>query len=84
MLPSETVRKIVASKGTKFATVTFIKKDGTERTINGLFKPSSKIVGNAQGQRNSEMLQRNGLIPIFSVAEESWKCFSENSVVEIK
>jgi hypothetical protein len=83
-LAADTVRKIVAAKGTQFATVTFIKKDGTERTINGLFKPTSKIVGNEQGQRNSEVLKRNGLIPIFSVAEEKWKCFNENAVVEIK
>ena len=83
-LAADTVRSIVAAKGTQFATVTFIKKDGTERTINGLFKPTSKIVGNEQGQRNSEVLQRNGLIPIFSVAEEKWKCFNENAVVEIK
>jgi len=83
-LAAETVRNIVAAKGTQFATVTFIKKDGTERTINGLFKPTSKIIGNEKGQRNSQVLQNNGLIPIYSVAEAKWKCFNENAVVEIK
>ena len=82
-LAADTIRSIVAAKGTQFATVTFIKKDGTERTINGLFKPSSKIIGNEQGQRNSQVLQNNGLIPIYSVAEKKWKCFNENAVVEI-
>jgi hypothetical protein len=83
-LASDIVRAAVAAKGTQFATVTFIKKDGTERTINGLFKPTSKIVGNAKGAAVSQTLKNNGLIPIYSVAEESWKCFSENAVVEIK
>ena len=83
-LPLETVRKAVAAKGTQFATVTFIKKDGTERTINGLFKPSSKIIGNEKGERNSKAMARNGLIPIYSVADEHWKCFNEHAVVEIK
>ena len=83
-LAAYTVRSIVAAKGTQFATVTFIKKDGTERTINGLFKPSSKIIGNEKGERNSKAMARNGLIPIYSVAEQHWKCFNENAVVEIK
>jgi hypothetical protein len=83
-LAAETVRQVVAAKGTQFATVTFIKKDGTERTINGLFKPTSKIVGNAKGAQVSQTLKNNGLIPIYSVAEEKWKCFNENAVVEIK
>lgn len=83
-LAAETVRAAVAAKGTQFATVTFIKKDGSHRTINGLFKPTSKIVGNERGERNSKAMARNGLIPIYSVAEEHWKCFNENSVVEIK
>lgn len=83
-LAAETVRAAVAAKGTRFATVTFIKKDGSYRTINGLFKPSSKILGNERGERNSKAMARNGLIPIYSVAEEHWKCFNENAVVEIK
>lgn len=83
-LAADTVRSIVAAKGTQFATVTFIKKDGTERTINGLFKPSSKIIGNAKGEKVSQTLKSNALIPIYSVAEKKWKCFNENAVVEIK
>lgn len=83
-LSAETVRSVVEAKGTQFATVTFIKKDGTERVINGLFKPTSKIIGNDKGAEVSQTLQRNGLIPIYSVSEGKWKCFNENAVVEIK
>ena len=78
-----TVRDIVKARGTKFATVKFVKKDGTERTVNGLFRPSSHILGNARGRVISEAMKANGYIPIYSVAENGWKCFHENAVVEI-
>jgi len=78
-----TVRDIVKARGTRFATVKFIKKDGSERTVNGLFRPSSHIIGNAKGRMVSETMKANGYIPIFSVSENSWKCFHEEAVVEI-
>jgi len=78
-----TVRDIVNARGTRFATVKFIKKDGSERTVNGLFRPSSHIIGNAKGRVVSETMKANGYIPIFSVSENSWKCFHEEAVVEI-
>lgn len=78
-----TVRDIVKARGTRFATVKFIKKDGSERTVNGLFRPASHIIGNAKGRVVSEAMKANGYIPIFSVAENSWKCFHEEAVVEI-
>ena len=56
-----TVRDIIKSRGTKFASVTFIKKDGSERKVNGLFRPSSHIIGNAKGRVISETMKRNGL-----------------------
>jgi hypothetical protein len=78
-----TVRDIVNARGTRFATVKFIKKDGSERVVNGLFRPSSHIIGNAKGRVVSEAMKANGYIPIFSVSENSWKCFHEEAVVEI-
>ena len=78
-----TVRDIVKARGTRFATVKFIKKDGSERVVNGLFRPSSHIIGNAKGRVVSEAMKANGYIPIFSVSENSWKCFHEEAVVEI-
>jgi len=78
-----TVRDIVKARGTRFATVKFLKKDGSERIINGLFRPSSRILGNARGRVISEAMKANGYIPIYSVAENSWKCFHENAVLEI-
>lgn len=83
-LSKTVVRDVVKARGTRFATVTFIKKDGTERTVNGLFRPASHIVGNAKGRMVSETMKANGYVPIFSVAENAWKCFHEEAVVDIK
>jgi len=78
-----TVKDVVKARGTRFATVTFIKKNGTQRTINGLFRPSSKIVGNTKGRVISQAQKANGYIPIYSVSDKSWRCFHVNSVLEI-
>jgi len=79
-----TVRDIVKSRGTRFATVKFIKKDGSERTVNGLFRPSSHILGNVKGRVISEAMKANGYIPIYSLLDSGWKCFHEEAVIEIK
>ena len=80
---STTVRDIIKARGTKFASVTFTKKDGSLRKITGLFRPSSHIIGNARGRVISETMKANGYVPIYSVAEASWKCFHEDAVMEI-
>ena len=76
-LDPQEVRTRVENKGTKFATVTFQKKDGTLRTKNGLFKPLSHIKGT--GRKTPD-----GYIAIYSPNEERWGMFRVDSVVEIK
>lgn len=76
-LDPQTVRSKVKAKGTKFATVTFQKKDGTIRTKNGLFRPSSRIKGT--GRPTPE-----GYIAIYSPNEKRWGMFSEDKVLEVK
>jgi len=80
----ETVKQKIEEKGTKFATVTFIKKDGTERVVNGLFKPTSKIVGSEKGIAQGEAMKARGQIPIYEVSSGSWKSFMADRVLEIK
>lgn len=82
--PSE-VRARVKAKGTKFATVTFQKKDGTIRTKNGLFRPLSKIKGTGRGTPD-------GYIAIWSPSETdphneakgNWGMFRADSVLEVR
>ena len=76
-LPAEAVRARVKAKGTKFATVRFIKKSGEHRTINGLFKPSSKIKGTGRPTPK-------GYIAIYSPNENKWGMFRDDAVVEFK
>ena len=79
----ETVHNLIEAKGTKFATVSFIKKDGSIRVVNGLFKPTSKIVGSDKGMAQGEAMKARGQIPIYEVSSSSWKSFYADKVVEI-
>lgn len=83
MLTIQTVQELIEKKGTKIATVKFIKADGTVRTVNGLFKPSSKIVGSERGVAQGEAMKVRGQVPIWSLQEKSWKSFYSGRVVEI-
>ena len=78
-----TVRDVVKARGTRFSTVTFTKKDGTTRTINGLFRPSSKVIGNDKGRNISKNMRNKGYVPIYSLSDKSWRYFHETVVFEI-
>ena len=83
MLTVEQVKCMVAGKGSKIATVTFVKADGSQRVINGLFKPTSKMVGSERGMAQGEAMKARGQVPIWSLQEKSWKSFYSDRVVEI-
>lgn len=80
----DAVQRAIRQRGTKFATVSFIKKDGSIRTINGLFRPASHIVGNDRGQVQGEALRAKGLVPIYSLKDRGWRSFSIDSVIEVR
>jgi hypothetical protein len=84
MLTEATVKTLIDNKGTKIATVTFIKKDGSTRIVNGLFRPTSQMVGSQKGLAQGEAMKARGQVPIWSIAEKAWKSFFLDSVVEIK
>jgi hypothetical protein len=75
---------MIEGKGTKIATVSFIKADGSVRTINGLFKPSSKIVGSERGVAQGEAMKARGQTPVYELASKRWKSFYADKVLEIK
>ena len=84
LMTKEQVKCMIEGKGTKIATVSFIKADGSVRTINGLFKPSSKIVGSDRGVAQGEAMKARGQIPIWEIAQGTWKSFYADRVVDIK
>ena len=75
MTPQE-VRTTVRAKGTRFATVTFIKRDGTERRINGRFRAYRHVKGTGRATPDH-------LIAIWS-PRDGWRSFDVNRVTAIK
>jgi len=76
MLTPSQVETAVAAKGTRFATVHFIKKDGSPRALNGLFRPLSHILGTGRPAQPH-------LVAIWS-PREGWRSFRKDSVLAIK
>jgi len=82
-MTKDAVAQMIEEKGTKIATVTFIKADGTLRTVNGLFKPSSKLVGSDRGMAQGEAMKARGQVPVYELASKQWKSFYADRVVSI-
>jgi hypothetical protein len=83
-LNPEDVYKFVEEKGTKIATVTFIKVDGSLRKVTGLFKPVSHIVGSERGYKQGQDMREKGIVPMYDLQKKAWVCFYINKVVEVK
>ena len=83
-MTKEQVKCLIKGKGTKIATVSFVKADGSIRVINGLFKPTSKIVGSDRGMAQGEAMKARGQVPIWEIAQGKWKSFYADKVLEIK
>jgi len=83
-MTKEQVKCLIKGKGTKIATVSFVKADGSIRVINGLFKPTSKIVGSDRGLAQGEAMKARGQVPIWEIAQGKWKSFYADKVLEIK
>jgi hypothetical protein len=83
MLTIQTVQELIEKKGTKIATVKFVKADGTIRTVNGLFKPSSKIVGSERGVAQGEAMKARGQVPVYELSSQQWKSFMLDKVLSI-
>lgn len=79
----EQVKCLVKGKGTKIATVSFVKSDGTVRTVNGLFKPSSKIVGSERGVAQGKQMASQGRIPVYELSSKQWRSFYITKVINI-
>jgi hypothetical protein len=83
MLTVEQVKCMVAGKGSKIATVTFLKADGSTRVVNGLFKPTSKMVGSDRGMAQGEAMKARGQVPVWEISSKQWKSFFADKVLSI-
>jgi hypothetical protein len=82
-LSPEQVHAAVKARGTRIVTVRFIKKGGSVRKINGLFRATSHMVGGDRGEAQHETLRAKGLIAIYSLADRGWRSFAADRVIEI-
>ena len=83
MLTIQMVKDLIEKKDTKIATVTFIKADGSTRVVNGLFKPTSKMVGSDKGIAQGEAMKARGQVPVWEIVSKQWKSFYADKVVSI-
>ena len=80
----EMVRAEIAKRGTRFASVSFVKKDGSLRKINGLFRTTSNMVGGDRGAAQHDTLKANDLVAIYSLKDRGWRSFKVDSVLEVR
>jgi hypothetical protein len=76
-------RMLLDQVGTQFVTVDFIKKDGTPRTVNGLLKAASRLVGNERGAAQGEAMRARGQVWI-GVAGGGSKSFYLDRITGIR
>lgn len=78
------VKDFIKGRGTRIATVTFLKADGSERVANGLFRPSSHIIGSERGFKQSEHMKAIGLQPFYDLQKKAWISFYLDRVLTVK
>lgn len=83
LLPPARVRDELDRIANKFLTVTFYKKDGSLRTVNGQLRAASRLVGNERGQAQGEAMRERGQVWIATPQGES-KSFFIDRVTRIK
>ena len=78
------VKDFIKGRGTRIATITFLKADGSERVANGLFRPSSHIIGSERGFKQSEHMKAIGLQPFYDLQKKAWISFYLDRVLTVK
>jgi len=74
----QTIRDLIKATKGKFFSVTFTKKDGTERTINGKDKYFRLIKGT--GSPATDALKAYGYVSFVNRNKESWASAHADSV----
>lgn len=78
------VKDFIKGRDTRIATITFLKTDGSVRVANGLFRPSSHIVGSERGYKQSEHMKAIGLQPFYDLQKKAWISFYLDRVTDLK
>jgi hypothetical protein len=78
------VKDFIKGRGTRFASITFVKADGSLRKATGLFRPSSHIIGSERGYKQSEHMKAIGLQPFYDLQKKAWISFYLDRVLSVK
>lgn len=79
----KTLDQLIAETNGKFFSVTFIKKDGTMRTINGKDKYNRLIAGSKESP-NPNPVKSAGYVSFVNRNKEKWASAHKNGVVVFK
>ena len=74
------VENVIELLGDKIFTVTFVKKDGTVRVLNGRRKVTKHLKG---GELAYDPIEK-GLIPVYDLKSEGYRMINSQTVKEIK
>lgn len=78
----EIVKAAIVAASTKFVTLTFKKKCGEVRRINGRFNVTSKTVSGEKVDLAKVVQENNPLIPFWS-PREGWKSFRLDNILAV-
>jgi hypothetical protein len=73
----ELIKKII---GTRFFSVTFTKKDGTERTINARLGVKKHLKGGEKSYNNNDF----NYLTVYSVKDKGYRTVNLDTIKEIK
>jgi hypothetical protein len=77
---TDTAKKLIFDTKGKFFTVTFIKKDGTERTMNARLQVKKYLKGGELKYSPSEM----GYIPVYDMQSKGYRMVNTNTIKTLK
>jgi hypothetical protein len=83
-LSANVVKDFIKGRVTRFASITFVKADGSLRKATGLFRPSSHIIGSERGFKQSEHMKAIGLQPFYDLQKKAWISFYLDRVLTVK
>lgn len=76
----ETAKELIFDTGGKFFTVTFIKKDGSERVMNARLGVKKYLKGGELKFNPAEM----GLIPVYDMGAKGYRMVNTNTIKNLK
>jgi len=79
-ITSEVAKKLIFDTKGKFFTVAFIKKDGTERTMNARLNVRKYLKGGELKYNPSEM----GYVPVYDMAAKGYRMVNTNTIKSLK